>query len=125
MNSSRTDLLDSLRELQSRRRRLIRRLSRENKLAIGTVSTVYRKCGNPQCHCADGPRHPQTIFLFKDHNQKRRRCKLVRRADEQWMLEAGECYRQFRQDIKELRAIDFEEKRILMALAEIRAIRYT
>ena len=124
MNSSRTDLLDSLRKLQSRRRGLIRRLSREKKLAIGTVSTVYRKCGNPQCHCADGPRHPQTLFLFKDRNQKRRRCKLVRRADEAWMLQAGENYRQFRQDIRQLRAIDSEEKQILMALAELRAVRY-
>lgn len=124
MASSRTDLLNSLRDLQTRRRRLIRRLSREKKMAVGTVSTVLRKCGNPQCHCADGPRHPQTLFLFKDPNQKRRRCKLVRRADEAWMLQAGANYREFRQDMKELRAIDTDEKQILMALAQLRAVRY-
>ena len=40
------------------------------------------------------------------------------------MLRAGRRYRQFREDLKQLRAIDLEEKRILMALAEVRAISY-
>jgi hypothetical protein len=69
-------------------------------------------------------RRPQTLFLFNDEKEGRRKCKLVRRADEAWMLRAGECYREFREDLKQLRAIDLEEKRILMALAEVRAIRY-
>lgn len=124
MKLSRTKLLASLRQLHQQRRRLIRRLTRENELAIGTVSVVNRKCGNPKCHCADGPGHPQTLFMFKDEEQGRRRCKLVRREDEAWMLKAGERYREFREDMKQLRAIDLEEKRILMALAEERAIRY-
>jgi len=40
------------------------------------------------------------------------------------MLKAGERYRKFREALKQLRAIDFEEKQILMALAEERAISY-
>lgn len=124
MKLSRTKLLAALRQLHQQRRRLIRRLTREGELAIGTVSVVNRKCGNPRCHCVDGPGHPQTLFMFKDEEQGRRRCKLVRRDDEAWMLKAGERYREFREDMKQLRAIDLEEKRILMALAEVRAIRY-
>ena len=124
MTMSRAKLLASLRQLHQERRRLIRRLQREHELAIGTVSVVNRKCGNPRCHCVDGPGHPQTLFLFKDEKEGRRRCKLVRRADEAWMLRAGERYREFREDLRQLRAIDLEEKRILMALAEVRAIRY-
>ena len=124
MTLSRAKLLASLRQLHQERRRLIRRLQREHELAIGTVSVVNRKCGSPRCRCVDGPGHPQTLFLFKDEKQGRRRCKLVRRADEAWMLRAGERYREFREDLRQLRAIDLEEKRILMALAEVRAIRY-
>lgn len=40
------------------------------------------------------------------------------------MLRAGQHYRQFREDMKRLRAIDREEKQILMALKEVRAIHY-
>ncbi len=124
MRKSRTKLLASLKELHQERRRLIRRLTRTYELAMGTVSVVNRKCGNPNCHCAEGPGHPQTLFLFQDPKEGRRRCKLVRRADEARMLRAGERYREFRGDLKRLRAIDLEEKRILVALAEERAIRY-
>ena len=117
-------MIASLRQLHQERRRLIRRLTRENDLAIGTVSVVNRKCGNPNCHCVEGPGHSQTLFLFKDETEGRRRCKLVRRADESWMLKAGKYYREFREDMKALRAIDLKEKRILMAIAEVRAIDY-
>ena len=124
MRKSRTKLLASLYQLHQERQRLIRRLKREQELAIGTVSVLNRKCGNPSCHCVEGPGHPQTLFLFKDEKTSRRRCKLIRRADEARMLGAGERYREFREDMKLLRAIDLEGKRILMALAEVRAIHY-
>jgi len=124
MGMSRTKLLAALHQLHQERRRRLRRLTREHALAIGTVALVHRKCGNPRCHCLAGPGHPQTLFLFKDPRQSRRRCKLVRRADESQLQQAGERYREFRADLQRLRAIDREEKRILMALAEERAIHY-
>ena len=40
------------------------------------------------------------------------------------MHKAGERYREFHEDMKRLRAIDFEGKQILMALAEKKAIQY-
>jgi hypothetical protein len=40
------------------------------------------------------------------------------------MLKAGERYREFREDMMALRAIDLEEKQILMAIAEVQAIDY-
>lgn len=124
MKKSRTKMLLSLRQLHQERQRLIRRLTREHELAIGTVSVVRRKCGNPRCHCIKGSGHPQTLFLFKDEKENRRRCKLVRRSDEPRMIRAGVRYREFREDLKRLRAIDLGEKQILMALAEERAIHY-
>ena len=124
MTKSRTKSLAALQQLHRERRRLVHRLKREREFAMGTVSVVNRKCGNPNCHCVQGLGHPQTLFLFKDEKTGRRRCKLVRRADEAWMLQAGKHYREFRDDMKKLRAIDLEEKRILMAFAEERAIHY-
>ena len=96
---------------------------RGEELAVGTVSAVLRKCGNPRCHCAQGRGHPQTLFLFTDEDGQRR-CKLVRRADEARLQSAGERYRLFREDMKRLRTIDRREKQILMALRDARALRY-
>jgi hypothetical protein len=97
-------------------------LLQDEELAVGTVSVVNRKCGKPNCHCATGQGHPQTLFLFKEDG--RRRCKLVRRADEHRLQTAGENYRRFRENLKLLRAIDRAEKQILMALMKTRSIRY-
>jgi len=124
MKMSRAKWLAALRQLHQERRRRLRRLTRDHALAIGTVARVHRKCGHPRCHCRTGLGHPQTLFLFKDPRVGRRRCKLVRRADEARLQQAGERYREFRADLQRLRAIDREEKRILMALAEGRAIDY-
>lgn len=123
MKKSRSWCLATLRELQQERRRLVRRLKREGELAVGSVSLVHRKCGNPNCRCAQGQGHPQTLFLFTD-KEGRRRCKFVRRADGPRMLQAGDRYREFRGDLKQLRAIDRREKQILMALLEMQAIHY-
>lgn len=123
MSSSTQKTLESLKELQTERRRLLRRLMRGEELAVGTVSVVPRKCGNPRCHCAEGVGHLQTLFLFTDEGG-RRRCKLVRRADEARLQTAGVRYCEFREDMKQLRAIDRREKEILTALRDMRALRY-
>ena len=124
MTPSEPDLLASLQRLQQERRSLLRRMTRPGEVAIGSVSAVRRKCGNPACHCAREGGHLQTLFLFQDRKDTRRRCKLVRRADETRMLKAGERYRSFRKGLQRLRAIDSEEKQILMAIAEERAVHY-
>lgn len=123
MTRSTKKLIKNLQQLHQERRRLIRRLTADKELAIGTVSVVRRKCGKPTCHCADGQGHPQTLFLFKDE-EGRRICKLIRRMDEARWLKAGKNYREFRDDLKQLRAINQRELEILMALRERMAIFY-
>ncbi len=123
MAPSTSPLRQSLRRVHDERRALLRRLTRRGELARGSVSIVRRKCGKPDCHCAEGPGHPQTLFLFQG-DDGRRRCKLIRKADADRWLRAGQRYRDFRADLKELRAINRREEQILVALMESRAIHY-
>jgi hypothetical protein len=102
---------------------LIRLLTGNQELAVGSVARVRRKCGSPRCRCATGEGHPQVLFLFTDENG-RRRCKLVRRADEKKLLRAGECYRNWRKALNQLRANENHQKQILLALREDRSIHY-
>ncbi len=120
---SRAQRLATLKKLHEERRRLLRRLTAQGELAIGTVSLVHRKCGNPTCHCADGDGHPQVQFLFKD-DDGRRRCKFVRKADERRLLRAGARYADFRTDLRRLNDISSREREILMSLRDLRGIRY-
>ena len=123
MSMSRTKLLASLRQLQTKRRLLLRVLTLEHALAVGSVSTVRGTCGKPNCRCAHGERHPQVLFLFRG-DDGRRRCKLIRQNDARRMLLAGERHRKCRDALKQLRAIQKEEEQILMALIKERAIDY-
>ncbi len=120
---SRAQLLATLKKLYGERRRLLRRLTAQGELAIGTVSAVDRKCGNPTCHCVDAAGHPQVQFLFND-DEGRRRCKLVRKADEQRLLRAGERYADFRTDLRRLNDLSSREREMLMSLRDLRGIRY-
>ena len=113
----------SLRQLRLQRSLLLRRLMRVEELAIGSVSVVARKCGTPNCRCAKGGGHNQTLFLFRGEDG-RRHCKLIRQADAQRLLGAGDRYREFRAGLKELRAINEREQQILEILMERQALHY-
>jgi hypothetical protein len=123
MGKSRQNLLADLRGLRKEQGRLIRLLSGSQELAVGTVAMVRRKCGSPRCRCATGEGHPQVLFLFTD-KEGRRRCKLVRRADEKKLLRAGERYRKWREALHRLRANENRQRQILLTLREQRSIHY-
>lgn len=122
MSMSRPKLLNSLRQLQKERKKLLKRLINDKEVAIGSVAVVRRKCGKPNCHCVEGFGHPQTLFLFRDEG--RRRCKLIRQSDSKRLLIAGERYRNFRNGLRELRAINKRENKILMAITALKSIIY-
>lgn len=112
-----------LRELEQRRRGILRRLLGEQELAVGTVSWVHRTCGKPGCHCARGQGHRQMQFLFKDETG-RRRCRLIRKADHVRLTKASARYHAFREGLRELKAIGKEEATILVALKKARQLIY-
>jgi len=123
MSLSTSKTLRKLRTLQARRRTLLRLLLGSGELAVGTVSWVHRKCGRSGCHCARGLGHRQLHFLFADA-QGRRRCKLVRRADEARLEQASERYRAFRDALRDLVAIQKRERAVLMELMRTRGLTY-
>ena len=113
-----------LSELHDTRRQLLRMLTASMELAVGTVSIVKQKCGKPTCRCATAEGHPKVLFLFASPDGHRR-CKLIRRDDEERLLAANERYREFREGLRQLQTINQQEKQILLALQRGRAITYT
>jgi len=116
-------LKKKLQRLEVTRKDLVKDLMSNDDLAVGSVSTVRRKCGKPNCHCAEGEGHLQTLFLFKGEDGQRQ-CKLVRNEDCEEMTEAGEKYRKFRSDLRKLRAIEKEEYAVLLEIMNARAVKY-
>lgn len=123
MLKSITQVIQSVRELETQRAALIEILLADKGYALGSVSKVRRRCGKPNCHCVDGEGHPQMLFLYKGEDG-RRVCKLVRNVDVHYMAELGDNYREFRAALKALRATQKRIEEKVMAILRARAVTY-
>lgn len=57
--------------LQEKQKKLFESLSQVGPFIEGTVSTVARPCGNPNCQCRKDPtkKHPSTYLTWKEKNK--------------------------------------------------------
>lgn len=49
--------------LRERRRQLVRDAPSIEQVMRGTLSEAYKRCGRPNCHCANGPGHGPKHYL--------------------------------------------------------------
>lgn len=109
--------------LELRRRALLRLLLGDEEVVLGTVSEVQARCGKPGCRCARGRQgHPQVRLLYAEGG--RRRCKLVRKDDEERIRSAGKRYRRLKTALRELATLDSRELRLLRDILKGRGLRY-
>src|SRR5438046_2591514 len=109
--------------LERRRRGLLELLLGEEEIVLGTVSAVQARCGKPGCRCARGAEgHPQVRLLYADGG--RRRCKLVRKEDEERIQNAGDRYRRLKAALRDLATLDSKELRLLRDVLRKRGLRY-
>jgi hypothetical protein len=57
--------------LKRRKRRLLARLLIPADALPGSLVLSHRRCGKPNCHCADGPGHPFHSLTFMVDGKKR------------------------------------------------------
>ncbi len=87
-------------------------------LMIGTLSEVLRTCGKPNCRCARKPSHRHWTLLTAFEGK--RRCQVIRKKDVQMVKEKVECYRRFRDLLKQMKRLDLQRYSILKELLEER-----
>ena len=46
----------------------MKQMGKLKKIVKGTVNKIYTKCGNPNCKCAKGERHPAFQLTYKAEN---------------------------------------------------------
>jgi len=122
MKMSSAQLNKTLLGFLEKRRELIGKLSGCGPLIEGYIYDVMRKCGNPNCHCAAKPGHRQTLMIYSEKG--RRRCRLVRRKDEERVKQAWQNTRAFRKAIREIRTLNQRELAILRVQIRNMGLRY-
>ena len=108
--------------LETRRARLIRALTRDEPLLVGSLSLVNRTCGKPTCHCATKPGHP--VWTLATRRAARRRCQVVRLDDVSEVRRWVVTYKNFKRVLGELEAVEQDEKALLRGVMEGRNVPY-
>lgn len=88
--------------LSVRRSRLQRRLSSPPPMTSGCLHTIYKKCGNPDCHCATGKKHGPYLAIVSKVDGK---SKLTYVGDRDVIKKASR-YQKYNKDMARLRKIN-------------------
>jgi len=71
---------DSAARLRQRKHALLRRFQIPPEALPGSLALTHRRCGKPNCHCADGEGHPIWSLTFMVEGKKR-----VERIPDEWV----------------------------------------
>jgi len=88
--------------LRQRKFELVRRFHLPDDLLPGSLSLSHLRCGKPNCHCAQGPRHPVWSLTFMVRGKKR-----VQHIPWEWVEEVRrrvEAGREFQDAVREVLA---------------------
>ena len=103
-------------KLEQQRRMLIQQLIDTQAMVRGSFGTAYRKCGNPNCWCAEGAGHPVNRITWSEEG--RSRTKAIPDKDVDWAKQMADSYKRFRKNRQALRAL---ERKINLTLDELEA----
>ena len=76
---------ESAARLRQRKHALLRRFQIPPHALPGSLSQTHRRCGKPNCHCADGEGHPIWSLTFMVNGEKR-----VERIPDEWVDQGRE-----------------------------------
>jgi hypothetical protein len=98
----------STRALRQRRKRLVGRLPPLESVLPGSLIERYKRCGKPGCKCAKGPGHGPKYYLSVSQSGSTPRMDYVPCEYQPQVLKHVENYRQVRDILKQVCAINCE-----------------
>ena len=94
--------------LRRRRRNLVRGLPSLDKVLRGSLTETYKRCGRPNCHCANGPGHgPKRYLVISQPGGRPRRDYVSNTVCEQ-VVHLIDNFHRLREALNEICAINAE-----------------
>jgi hypothetical protein len=101
-----TDL--STADLKRRRGQLLRKLPPLDSVLRGSLIERYKRCGNPNCRCADGQGHGPKYYLSVSYPGSSPRMDYVPQAEYARVSESLANYSQIREILEQISEINHE-----------------
>ncbi|HYN61060.1 MAG TPA: DUF6788 family protein [Rubrivivax sp.] len=95
-------------DLKRRRRQLLRKLPPLDCVLRGSLIKRYKRCGNPNCRCADGQGHGPKYYLSVSYPGSSPRMDYVPQADYEAVNESLANYTQIREILEQISEINHE-----------------
>jgi hypothetical protein len=95
-------------DLKRRRRQLLRKLPPLDAILRGSLVERYKRCGNPNCKCAQGPGHGPKYYLSVSYPGRSPQMDYVAQADYELVRERVANYAQVREILEEISEINHE-----------------
>ena len=95
-------------DLKRRRRQLLRKLPPLDSVLRGSLIERYKRCGNPNCRCVNGPGHGPKHYLSASYPGTSPRMDYVPQAEFERVSESLANYARIRQILEEVSEINHE-----------------
>jgi hypothetical protein len=95
-------------DLKRRRGQLLRKLPPLDSVLRGSLIERYKRCGNPNCRCADGQGHGPKYYLSVSYPGSSPRMDYVPQADYEAVNESLANYTQIREILEQISEINHE-----------------
>ena len=90
--------------LEKRRADLVRQLLQTKEMIRGSFNRILRRCGKPNCWCADGKGHPSFRITWTEKGKPK--TKVIPSEDVTWIETMTRNFRLYRKTRQQLRALD-------------------
>ncbi len=104
-----------IKKLERQRQALIQDLLNTKQMIRGSFGTAYRKCGKPNCWCAQGTGHPIKRITWTE--KARSRTQSIPAKDVAWIETMTNHYKRFRKNRQALRALERQINTVVDELA--------
>lgn len=94
--------------LKRRRKQLLRKLPALDSVLRGSLIERYKRCGNPNCKCANGPGHGPKFYLSVSYPDRPRQMDYVRQDDLAQVSQSVADYARVRDILEEISEINHE-----------------
>jgi hypothetical protein len=94
--------------LKRRRSQLLRKLPPLSAILRGSLVERYKRCGNPNCKCAQGPGHGPKYYLSVSYPGRSPQMDYVPQADYEQVIERLANFAQVREILEEISEINHE-----------------
>ena len=117
-----TKLKLQLKNIEEKRRKILKAITNDTPLIVGSITQTKGKCGKINCACSKKATHEITLLMTKENGKKR--TQLVRKNDKKNVISLWKRYKFLKQILENLKIYNKEEIELLNQIIYCRKKNY-